>query len=230
MNIELFDKAVDFIASRTDTQLDLGDWQKSSTQRGTIASSSEYVNCGTIACAAGWIALNPEFNELGVYPGSAGAPRFDDNGGYYAMAKLFSLPQQVAANLFYFRTFDDESQFGEFANKMTDRQLWLSRARVVRAEYATEPAKYRLKPVAVDVFTFDQMLEEGKKIATTIVNGVPWSFTFKGFAVTHERDDCYLIQFQNGASQMTKDSVLVVTARGSYICDKEIFEATYERV
>lgn len=231
MNIELFDKAVDFIASRTDEQLDLGDWQKSWTNRGTIAPSSEYVNCGTIACAGGWIALSPEFNELGVYPGIAGAPRFDGDAAYSAMAKLFDIPRHVAANLFYFRTTDDEVQFGEFANTMTDRQLWLSRARMVRANYLIKKScKFRNKPVEVEAFTFDDVLTIGRENAKSVVNYVPWSFTFKGYQVTRQRDDGYLIQLEHGAHVLTKDRMLVIYSDGAYVISKAIFEATYERV
>ncbi len=41
--------------------------------------------------------------------------------------------------------------------------------------------------------TFDELVEFGRKNGANIVNGMPWSFTYKGYAVSHENDDCYII-------------------------------------
>jgi hypothetical protein len=42
-------------------------------------------------------------------------------------------------------------------------------------------------------FTFEQFIQYGIEAGGNIVNGMPWSFTFNGFPVTHETDDAYLI-------------------------------------
>jgi hypothetical protein len=216
MNFELFDKAVDFIASREDKQLNLGNWQVFSSH---VTSSSAAVHCGTIACAGGWLALNPEFEAIGVSAGSFGAPRFCGLSHYGALAKLFDIPECEARDLFYFRTSADADTFGEVENDlMTDRQLWLSRARLVRAKYAPEVSnKYRSKPVEVEAYT---------------VNGMPWSFNFKGYPVTHERDDLYMIQLGGEASlrYLTPNSMLVIGADCTYVIGQKIFEESYERV
>lgn len=242
MNVELFDKAVDFIASRDDNQLDLSEWQRG--KRGKIATHSSQATCGTIACAGGWLALNPEFEALGLQPGFTGAPRFGsldgELSGYGALAKLFELTYRVATNLFYFRQYEDIELFGgEACNLMTDRQLWLSRARVVRAEYgpaleAPKPKapskKYRNKPVEVEAFTFEDVLAEGRKNSTYSVNGVPWSFAFKGYPVTHERDDCYLIRMGKKTSVLDENQILVLSLGDAFVCSREDFAEAYERI
>jgi hypothetical protein len=136
VNVELFDKAVEFIEEIPDAQLMLSDWQ-SVSMTSAVVSSSEEVHCGTIACAGGWLALNPDFEELGVTVGITGIPRFGSSAGYTALAHLFGLPKDVAISLFDVRSSPyDGCQFGEVRSLMTDRQLWLSRARLVRVQYA----------------------------------------------------------------------------------------------
>ncbi len=141
MNVELFDKAVDFISSLDDQQLDLEDWQRVNYGR-KVATSSKDVVCGTIACAAGWLALNPEFEAYGLSTGLMGTPRLGDRNagyraeysvGYRAMSELLDLPLRIAMNLFYFRNDKDRALFGVDLKHLTDRQLWLSRARLVRS-------------------------------------------------------------------------------------------------
>jgi hypothetical protein len=231
MNFELFDKAVDFIASREDKQLNLGNWQAFKPH---ITPSSAAVNCGTIACAGGWIALNPEFEALGMSAGSFGAPRFRGLSSYDALAKLFDISINDARDLFYFKTSEDTETFGESAfDIMTDRQLWLSRARLLREKYAHKVSnKYRNKPVEVEAYTFQEIIKEGVASGANMVNGMPWSFAFKGYPVTHERDDLYMIQLGGAASlrYLTPNSMLVIGPEGAYTIGQKIFEASYECV
>jgi hypothetical protein len=230
MNIGLFDKAVNLVASKTSEQLDLGNWQWNGS--GEIASSSDEVNCGTIACAAGWIALDREFQSLGVLPNPSGVPRFGGSVGYGALATLFDITEAESYNLFYTRNGDDFKEFGhDMVVHMTDRQLWLSRARMLRARYVQVETSntYWSKRVEVTAFTFDQIIDYGRKAASNLVNGMPWSFTFMGYPVTHERDDLYLIQLKDRVRELTPESVLVIGADDTYVYDKKVFEATYER-
>lgn len=43
------------------------------------------------------------------------------------------------------------------------------------------------------LWTFDEFLAFGRENAVTLVDGMPWSFTFEGRSVTHENDARYLI-------------------------------------
>lgn len=239
MNFELFDKAVDFIASRSDSQLNLGNWQYNSAQKSDdlmwphIAKSSEEVTCGTIACAAGWLALSADFNALGLYPNPAGCPIFKGSSAYHAMRVLFDITHNDAKELFAFRSGSDSVTFGrDISNQMTDRQLWLSRARSIRAKYVAiieNPNKFRSKPVEVEAYTFEEIIAAGKKSATSMVDGVPWSFAFRNCLVTHENDNLYLISTVNGSHYLYRDMVYVTGPNIDQVVSKEHFEANYER-
>jgi len=54
--------------------------------------------------------------------------------------------------------------------------------------------KFRKKPEYVEAVTFEELVAHGlAQPGASIVNGVPWSFTYKGHPVTHENDTTYLI-------------------------------------
>ena len=65
--------------------------------------------------------------------------------------------------------------------------------------------KYRSKET-VDVYTFEDLVEHGRKSGCEIVNGMPWCFDFFDTRVTHENDECYLVD----GMVMTPDRVLIV--------------------
>lgn len=48
-------------------------------------------------------------------------------------------------------------------------------------------------PDAGKTYTFEQFVEYGRYHGANIVNGMPWSFQFHGFPVSHENDEHYLI-------------------------------------
>jgi hypothetical protein len=225
MHIELFDKAVDFIASRSDDQLHLSDWQDTGMGR-TFVSSSAEVNCGTIACAAGWLAINPEFEELGVEVCGNGAPKFENETAYSAMARLFGLPYAVAIGLFYIRGLEDYAKFGEEAMEhLTDRQLWLSRARLVRGEFVPKTNMFRTKPSEMEVYTFYQIIDKSEN---PLANDPPWSFMFRGIAFTHEHDNKYVFSHAGKTGYLTKEDVLIIDAGGVRTMTKDAFEKNYE--
>ena len=43
------------------------------------------------------------------------------------------------------------------------------------------------------VITFDEFVEYGRQNGANIVNGMPWSFEYKGYRVSHENDEAYII-------------------------------------
>lgn len=90
-------------------------------------------------------------------------------------------------------------------------------------------AKYRKKPVVIEAITFDELVDHGKANGGNIVNGMPWSFDYKGHPITHENDQRYLIPTLEGTHNMTPDDMLITGVKGEiYPCKKDIFEATYE--
>lgn len=95
--------------------------------------------------------------------------------------------------------------------------------------------KYRKKPVVIHAITFEELVKLGVKDAEknggNIVNGVPWAFNYKGYPLTHETDELYLIPTEEGMMNMTPDDMLITDVAGKiYPCKKEIFKATYEKV
>ena len=88
---------------------------------------------------------------------------------------------------------------------------------------------FRKKPVTVEAITFDELVAYGKANTTNIVNGMPWSFNYKGHPITHENNECYLIPTLEGTHNMTPADMLITGVKGEiYPCKIDIFEATYE--
>ena len=92
-------------------------------------------------------------------------------------------------------------------------------------------ASFRKKPVVVEAFTFDELVNAGKLAGAKLYSatGMPWSFKFRGHPITHETDDCYLIPTLEGIMKMRRGDMLIVGVKGEiYPCKGEIFAATYE--
>lgn len=68
-------------------------------------------------------------------------------------------------------------------------------------------------PAGVCRTTFDELVRHGlaeclaEHRDDSIVNGMPWSFTYKGMPVSHENDDCYIVagvRFERGQVLLTE--------------------------
>ena len=91
--------------------------------------------------------------------------------------------------------------------------------------------QYRKKPVVIEAFSFAELVDHGRAIGGNVVNGMPWSFKFRGHPITHENDACYLIPTMEGTMRMTPDDMLIVGVKGEvYPCKSDIFALTYEAV
>ena len=91
--------------------------------------------------------------------------------------------------------------------------------------------RYRKKPVIIEAITFEEFIEYGKTHGGNIIDGMPWSFEYKGWPVTHENDECYIIPTLEGHYEFTPNDMLITGVKGEiYPCKKDIFEATYEPV
>lgn len=91
--------------------------------------------------------------------------------------------------------------------------------------------KYRKKPVVIEAITWKEFIAYGKNTGAEIVNGMPWSFRYKGHPITHETDECYLIPTLEADTQkFTPNDMLITGVRGEiYPCKIDIFEQTYEK-
>jgi len=92
-------------------------------------------------------------------------------------------------------------------------------------------AQFRKKPVVIEAFTFDEFVEEGRKVAKSVVDGIPWAFDFRGHPITHGGEDLYIIPTLEGYMNFGPDAMLIVGVKGElYPCRRDIFEQTYEAV
>jgi hypothetical protein len=74
-----------------------------------------------------------------------------------------------------------------------------------------EYKKVTLRQQDVKIVTWTEFIEYGKKDNQHLVNGMPWSFVFFGYGVTHEHDALYLIQTKEGQTLRFKpDEVLLI--------------------
>lgn len=90
---------------------------------------------------------------------------------------------------------------------------------------------FRKRPVVVEAITFDELVAHGLASGGNVVNGVPWSFDYKGKPITHENDDCYLIPTLEGTMRFERGNMLITGVKGEiYPCEASIFAATYEPV
>ena len=92
--------------------------------------------------------------------------------------------------------------------------------------------KYRRKPdFILDAITFEEFVEHGKKVAVSLVGGVPWSFKYEGHAVTHVTDTQYLINKIDETVSFHKGDILVTTKDGALLAlNPHYFENNYEPV
>lgn len=96
---------------------------------------------------------------------------------------------------------------------------------------------FRKKPVEIESVSFEdfvKMMNEGfdsRFICDNKVDGVPWSGTVNGYHITHENDDCYIIETLEGTHNFTPEDMLIIGVKGEiYPCKKTIFELTYDEV
>lgn len=91
--------------------------------------------------------------------------------------------------------------------------------------------KYRKKPVEIEAITFAELVQHGRDSGANIVNGMPWSFSYKGHPITHENDECYLIPTLEGTHNFTPIDMLITGVKGEiYPCKIDIFEMTYDSI
>lgn len=68
---------------------------------------------------------------------------------------------------------------------------------------ATKKVDENLKFEDIGV-TFGELIAHGRNVTppNQLINGMPWSFLYKGLSVTHETDICYLISHPSGPSRV----------------------------
>ena len=54
--------------------------------------------------------------------------------------------------------------------------------------------------------SFDELIKHGFENGANVVNGLPWSWKINGKAITHENDNCYLIETIDGIKRFKRGS------------------------
>ena len=87
------------------------------------------------------------------------------------------------------------------------------------------------KEQLVEYICFEDFVQYGLDNSDNVVNGVPWSFSFHGYPVTHENDITYLISSKSGCVVFTPSDVLVIESNGDvYAQNIELFLRLYDLV
>lgn len=94
--------------------------------------------------------------------------------------------------------------------------------------------KFQLKSPLVEAITFDELVKFGadqNPESAKEHDGFAWSFNYKGFQVTHETNECYLIPQQEGVLEdmrFTINDMLILSDDGLSIKTKSEFLESYE--
>lgn len=87
------------------------------------------------------------------------------------------------------------------------------------------------KPIVIEAITFAELMEHARNSGANIVDNEPWSFQYKGHAITHQERGVYIIPTLEGDYRMTPDDVLITGIKGEiYPCKLDIFQETYDAV
>jgi hypothetical protein len=102
-----------------ETRIDLDTWRRDSGK----------ITCGTIACAAGWLALHPDMQAMGLSALLNGGPAYQGLEGFGALAQFFGIDTATAGHLFSYMGsyYDPPTCRGSFP--WSDKAIWLARVR-----------------------------------------------------------------------------------------------------
>lgn len=128
MNIELLREAYAIIDGIPDNRFNLRDFAKNVDAKPISPS-----RCGTVACAAGWLAMHPTFKAMGLGLSADGElkyPGFSCAAWSYILGKIFDCGYDEALHLFRPRT------YAELDSPKTDKQVWQARVRKYLKKHA----------------------------------------------------------------------------------------------
>lgn len=146
MNRERLQMAIDIIEAIPDSKIRLAQWVYCGDYEALMHPTPDN-QCGTVACAAGWLALSPAFRNMGLRldeieysyrnPDRIDEARLflQDAGssvlftGWDALAHIFGLSALEAYHLFNNVTAYERQNADSIDGTLSDRQIWLERAR-----------------------------------------------------------------------------------------------------
>ena len=140
MNVERFNRAIAIIRGIPDAQLELKLWQHPAGMTDEwlykYVLRADEATCGTICCAGGWLCIQPEMQAQGLSLSAMGSPQYHDGKKeyrlFYALEKFFGITENESDSLFGRR--EGHEFEGEYEG-MTDKQVWLKRAKELKMKY-----------------------------------------------------------------------------------------------
>ena len=90
--------------------------------------------------------------------------------------------------------------------------------------------KYRNKPVEVEAITFDELMKHGRDSGAEVINGMPQSFGYWAYSVTHENDECYMLFNQRESLYFQPTDMLIIGGEGLSVTPAVAFLSRFEAV
>ncbi len=87
---------------------------------------------------------------------------------------------------------------------------------------------YKSRPILVEAMDFDELVAYGIEVGGNVVDGYPWSFKVSGHAVTHENNDCYLVN--SGNDRFERGEMLVIFEDRLCVYGAQAFADEFELV
>lgn len=88
--------------------------------------------------------------------------------------------------------------------------------------------KFRKKPIVIEAFTFEEVIEAGRETATATIEDHPAAFLFRGIQLSYAGNHTYSLVTPDGMVDFTPDDVLMVSPEGVvYPCSKDAFDLEY---
>lgn len=108
----------------------------------------------------------------------------------------------------------NENPYSFLIDSGTEHQLRFEVDHVLQITLEGELSVRPIAPAApVTTYTFDEFIQYGLDTGVPAMNNVPWSFKFHGRPVTHENDNCYLINNKSGTTlRFERGATLLVGA------------------
>lgn len=110
---------------------------------------------------------------------------------------------------------DNEKIGRQVAYDNARNELWPLMGYELKERLAAEQNVRQRPAKTAESITFDAFVQFGRDNGANIVNGMPWSFQYKGYGVTHENDQRYLVCRGGETLNFTPDQVLVTGADGN---------------
>lgn len=126
MNIKLLREAYAIIDGIPSERINLDRVASNDRNGGMISHKLGTVpeNCSTIACAAGWLGMHPEFRALGLVTTKHGYITWQGQMAFEGvLAHVFDCDVETAIELFEERTCYEDN------GAMSDKQVWQHRVR-----------------------------------------------------------------------------------------------------